>query len=80
MTPQPPRRTSSSMPKLRKISIERVLTPVARGKIDVEGWRSTTSERTPWRARPIAVTSPAGPAPMMRTGTSSAVAVVVGCR
>ena len=37
MTRQPPRRTASSMPKPRKISIERVLTPVARGKIEVDG-------------------------------------------
>jgi hypothetical protein len=35
------------MPYERKISIERVLTPVARGKIEVDGWRSMTSGRTP---------------------------------
>jgi hypothetical protein len=68
ITRQPPLRIASSIPQPRKISIERVLTPVARGKIDVVGWRSTRIERTPWRARPMAVTSPAGPAPTISTG------------
>ena len=60
-------RISSSTPRPRKISIERVLTPDARGWIEVPGWRSTSVERMPLRARIRAVTRPAGPAPTMRT-------------
>ena len=61
-----PARTASSTPQERKISIVRVLTAVARGKIDVLAWRSTTSTRAPLRAAEMAVESPAGPAPTTR--------------
>ncbi len=50
--------------------MERRLTPVALGKIEVDGWRSMTIERTPWRASEIAVTRPDGPAPTISTGRS----------
>ncbi len=62
-----PARTASSTPQVRKISIVRVLTPVARGKIVVLGWRSTTSTPAPCRAAARAVARPAGPAPTTRT-------------
>ena len=65
-TPRSPARIGSVTPQERKISIVRVLTAVARGKIDVAGWRSTRSTRAPLRAALMAVASPAGPAPMMR--------------
>ena len=65
-TPSSPARTGSSRPQERKISIVRVLTPVARGKIDVPACRSTTSTRAPLRAAVMAVVSPAGPAPTTR--------------
>ena len=70
-------RMASSRPHERKISIVRVLIPEALGKIDVPGWRSTISEDTPWRARPMAVARPAGPAPTTRTGNSWGCALVV---
>lgn len=62
-----PARSRSSRPHPRKISIVLVLTPVALGNGEVPGWRSTTSVRTPWWARLVAVTSPAGPAPTTMT-------------
>ena len=48
----------------------RTLTPVARGSGDRLGLRSTSSEPMPLRARVIAATRPAGPAPAITTGTS----------
>jgi hypothetical protein len=41
------RRTSASTPSERKISMVRALIPVARGKIEVPGCRSTVSDSTP---------------------------------
>ena len=48
--------------------MDRVLTPDARGWIEVPGWRSTSVDRTPCFASTRAVTRPAGPAPTIRTG------------
>ncbi|MGH3837636.1 MAG: hypothetical protein ACRDSF_18335 [Pseudonocardiaceae bacterium] len=45
----------------------RMLTPVARGTVEVPARRSTTSTRAPWRSAVTAVASPAGPAPTTRT-------------
>ena len=40
-------RTASATPHVRKISMVRVLSPEARGWIEVLWWRSTTSTRAP---------------------------------
>jgi hypothetical protein len=47
----------------------RVLIPDAFGKIDVVGCFSMSIDRTPFRASPMAMARPAGPAPTTRTGT-----------
>ncbi len=60
-------RTRSSSPQSRMISIDRGLTAVARGNVDVCSRFSTSITGTPCLASPIAVTSPAGPAPTTRT-------------
>ena len=60
-------RTASATPQARKISIVRRLMPVARGRVDVPGCRSTTSTRAPWRAADRAVARPPGPAPTTST-------------
>src|SRR6516162_10537899 len=70
----PPTSTStawmaSSRPRTRKISMVRTLVPNARGRIDVPGWRSATSERTPCRASRTAAVRPTEPPPAMSTGT-----------
>jgi hypothetical protein len=67
-----PARTRDSRPHERISSMVRVLTPVARGNGDSPARRSTTSTRTPSRARVIAVTRPAGPAPAISTDHRSA--------
>ena len=54
---------------------------VARGKIDVPACRSTSITGTRYLDRPIAVTSPAGPAPTTRTPvvvTPAATSAVLG--
>src|SRR5258708_36260892 len=60
----------SSSPNDLKISIERVLTAIARGKIVVPGCRSTVSDGMPQRESRIEVVRPVGPAPTTSTGTS----------
>ena len=55
------------------ISIDRGLIAVARGNVEVPSRFSTSITGTPYSARPMAVTSPAGPAP-----TTSAVVVRPG--
>ncbi|OLT02152.1 hypothetical protein BJF90_05285 [Pseudonocardia sp. CNS-004] len=62
-----PARTARSTPQNRKSSIVRVLTPVARGTVEVPARRSTTRTRAPWRSAVSAVARPAGPAPTTST-------------
>src|SRR5437660_1733448 len=47
----------------------RALMPRALGWIAVPGWRSTSSERTPWRLSRIEAASPTGPPPTISTAT-----------
>src|SRR5260370_5237044 len=64
-------RISSASPDDLKMSIERVLTAIARGKIVVPGCRSTVSDGMPERESRIEVVRPVGPAPNTSTGTST---------
>ncbi len=64
-------RIRSSSPSDLKISIDLVLTAIARGKIVVPGCRSTVSEGMPHRESRIEVVRPVGPAPTTSTGTST---------
>src|SRR5216684_7375035 len=67
-------RIRSSSPSDLKISIDRVLTAIARGKIVVPGCRSTVSDGMPQRESRIEVVRPVGPAPTTSTGTSTTAA------
>src|SRR6266567_7125063 len=62
-------RIRSSSPSDLKISIDRVLTAIARGKIVVPGCRSTVSDGMPQRESRMEVVRPVGPAPTTSTGT-----------
>ncbi len=62
-----PARTASARSHWRKISMVRVLMPVARGIVEVPARRSTTSTCAPCRSAATAVARPAGPAPTTST-------------
>src|SRR5262245_21898112 len=76
-TSTPPARISSSSPQERNSSIDRVLTEVARGRLDISARRSTSRLSMPSRARAPAAVRPAGPAPTIRTSVLSVVGSIM---
>ncbi len=70
------RRTSGSRPIARNTSRVRRWKCAARGWIAVPPWRSTASERTPWKPRNAAIDSPTMLPPAIRTGTLSSAFIV----
>ena len=62
-------RTASAQPSRRSSSIERALVVLQRGFGGIASRSSSTTERTPRRARSMASTVPTGPPPAISTGT-----------
>ena len=67
-----------SSPQRRSSSIVPVLATVARGSVEVDSRRSTTSVSIPYEPRVIAVARPAGPLPTTTTSTRSSTIIVRG--
>src|SRR5580704_15382850 len=70
-------RKRSATPAARSASIVAGIWPRALGCVDRPGCRSATSEGRPCRPRNMAVDRPARPAPVISTGMSAAVVVIV---